>query len=428
MVHVRLVVRAGPSHDGDRPSVSLLTAATLVREAMTDKAVGKSPKLSAATLGAPEIDVRETADAIVFSGLAMKGQLDALVERMAAMVQRPRFAPDALMAARAMQRERALGFARTSSRRVAHRVLFQELFRQPSSYPYAAPVALARDLDKVTLNECRAFHKAHYVPSRVRLVVAGDVDSVALMKSVEGAFGAWTGTPSEARALTDPAQPDVTRVLIADQPSFSDSLVAVASLGPRVQDPSWPALMLGARLLEGEEPPCDGATAGVDPSPQLPLAPLNPIVGEGVVPFVACVASPTTAAADSLSRMMDRLKALAAKDPEPTRLDAVREAFIGRVAGRLGSVDAFADVTAAIASLGLPENSLEKFVAALRAVTVEEVANALRIYVREGHLLVVVVGNASQMDEALAKYGDVFVLDPVQGFQRKRSVAANAGR
>ena len=140
----------------------------------------------------------------------------------------------------------------------AAKILYRELVAVATSiHPYSRYDALPSELSKLTLADCKAWHKQHMTPRNAVLVAAGDVDPDAFAKAAEKAFGAWQGEKPASPRFSEP-QPETERHLyLVDRPGSGQSQVLVGRLGPVRQTPDWPSLaVMNQVLLPGSNWPC----------------------------------------------------------------------------------------------------------------------------------------------------------------------------
>ena len=94
-----------------------------------------------------------------------------------------------------------------------------------SSHPYATlPVGRMHNVERITLQELRDFHRMHYSPANATLAIVGDFDADSIRTLVTQWFGRIPGGPLATRAtLPDivSAAPDVT---VADSSATSPGL------------------------------------------------------------------------------------------------------------------------------------------------------------------------------------------------------------
>jgi predicted Zn-dependent peptidase len=133
----------------------------------------------------------------------------------------------------AWQREtdRVKSLARTSAAWAASMALWNKLFEIPAAvHPYSRYDALARDLDTLRLEDCRAWHKREFSPKNAVFVVAGDVDPKEAKDQVTRALGAWSGEAPEMPSFTAPTPRGSVSVLLVDRPSSTQAEVYAATL------------------------------------------------------------------------------------------------------------------------------------------------------------------------------------------------------
>jgi len=115
--------------------------------------------------------------------------------------------------------------------------------RQYSIYEYRAALQTA------TLDDVKAYHRGHYGPAHMTLVVVGDADPTLVREQVERAFAGWTGgeppPPRVVPATLTAARTDV--VQLAGKTSVS--VVLGAPTGLQYRDPDALALRVGTAVL-----------------------------------------------------------------------------------------------------------------------------------------------------------------------------------
>jgi len=122
-------------------------------------------------------------------------------------------------------------------------------------HPYRNPViGWMQDLKRLTIDDVKAFYKAHYVPGNATVVVVGDVDFEQVKQTVAKTFGALPARPVPARF--DPVEPEpfgpkrVTVKLPAQLPVVA-VMVPVPVWKPGVNDREVAALAVATQILAG---------------------------------------------------------------------------------------------------------------------------------------------------------------------------------
>ena len=143
-----------------------------------------------------------------------------------------------------------------------HSVLFEALNATAwQAHPYRRPViGWASDLESLTPDDVRAFHRRWYVPANAAIVVAGDVDPAQVLAWAMQHYGPIApGAVPARKPQTDPAQAGLRRLDVkapAEQP-----YIALAYRAPRLTDPTAAdadsqdalALVMLAAVLDGYE-------------------------------------------------------------------------------------------------------------------------------------------------------------------------------
>ncbi len=90
----------------------------------------------------------------------------------------------------------------------------------PENHPYRHPtIGYMEDLDRASLDDVRAFFRAHYGPANATLVVAGDVEVGTALDRVRHWFGELEGEAPPPPPVIPAVSPDEARVIIHDDVS-----------------------------------------------------------------------------------------------------------------------------------------------------------------------------------------------------------------
>ncbi len=264
--------------------------------------------------------------------------------------------------------------------------------------PYRRPiVGWMSDLDSMTPEDVRAFHRQWYVPANAAVVVAGDVDPEAVRKLAEATYGRIPARAVPARKpRTEPAQRGLRRIDF--KAPAEQSYVALAFRAPGLQrlenladtDRDALALMVlsgvlsgydGARLeralSQGADRVADGADSGAS------------VMGRGPSLFLL---TGVPAAGKTAQQVEAALRAEVAR----VAREGVGEAELARVKTQWASSTIYArDSLQAQASdlgsnwvQGLPPDADARLLALLRGVTPAEVQSVAARYFGDDQLTV----------------------------------------
>ena len=118
-------------------------------------------------------------------------------------------------------------------------------------HPYGLPPdGLEPTVERLTLDDVRAFHATHYRPGHAFLVVAGDFDEAGLAGALEEVFGAWPAIPVPP-AAPPPPFPARPRLAIVDRPGAPQSVVRLVAPGFDRFAPERPGLSMLNAILGG---------------------------------------------------------------------------------------------------------------------------------------------------------------------------------
>jgi predicted Zn-dependent peptidase len=392
-VQVRVVVGAGQAADGERPGLAALTA-QLLGEGTAGET---SSRLRA------DLSIETSFDATTVGLAVTPDHLGEALDLLGAVVQRPQLSPADLEKLKAREASRLAGAARTQSAWSAKTMLFRDLFSLPSEHhPYATWSATPAEIERLTVADCRAFHRRFFVPRNTFVVVAGDATPEAARALVQKAFGSFHGAEPPAISFTDPMPPEARKITIVDRPQSSQSEVFVGALGPAPTDRAFAAFAVASQILGGD-------TAVT-------------VLAHG--PSVLLTHASTQAATTGivLASLLDHLDRLAGTVPSPDEVEAAQRDLARTLAVRVDTLETVADELARLHTLGLPDDHDDAYRRELGEITPALVLKAAGDHLRSGHEVIVVAGDAALIGPALSRFGEVKVVDPTRDFARERTL------
>ncbi|MGO9021308.1 MAG: M16 family metallopeptidase [Syntrophobacteraceae bacterium] len=121
------------------------------------------------------------------------------------------------------------------------------------SQPYHWPViGWAEDIERLTIEDVKAFYSTYYNPANAFVVVTGDFKKEALLPEMEKAFGKIpAGTSPQQYFIQDPPQPGERRVIVERPAQVGNLVVAWHVPNLRSQD-SYILEVIKAILAEGK--------------------------------------------------------------------------------------------------------------------------------------------------------------------------------
>lgn len=245
------------------------------------------------------------------------------------------------------------------------------------------------------------FHTDHVGPAGAKLILAGDLGGDASTLAAKH-FGDWK---NDRQQLVDHQPPAAgsQRAVIVHRPGAVQADVQFGGFGIDRFDPRWPDISVASYIVGGaflsrlnavlrEEL---GYTYGAHLS-------FSPLRNGGT--FALSGAFRSEVIGDALTRA----KQLLSITDTPFSADEVANAvtyFTGTSPLRYATADAVADQAAVQALAGLPDDYLDRRLAALRAVTPESAAQAYCSLVDPEQMTLVVTGDADQVSDPIKQAG-----------------------
>jgi predicted Zn-dependent peptidase len=418
LVELRLVVPSGHATDGAKTGLAALTGQLL-------KAGGAgrwSPRQlveQIERLGAG-LEVTTDRDATRISIAVTSTDLEPALQILAALVQEPRFDATEFGKLRQREIERLLDLSRTSATFMAKVVLYRELYELPSAvHPYSRYGATPAELKQISLEDCRAWYRAQFSPKNAFLVIAGDVSAEAAETPIRRAFEAWKGEPKARAEFEAPRAPNRARVFVVDRPASTQSQIYLATLGPELHAPSFPAFEVmnnvlghGRLFLEIRE------KRALSYSVESEIVE----VSRGPVPIVLGAATNTRKTAHAVAALLEQVTALASGAPPEDEVSAAGRQLADGFVVTSATAGALADLTARLGVLQLPDDWYDDYRSALKAVEPAQVRELAGRYLNRDRMLIAVAGAAGAIAEPLRRFGPVTIVDAEQGFSTRRTL------
>jgi len=401
LVSAALVLRAGQSaNPPEQPGLAGFTAAMLQEGTQTRSA----PVLAAeiADLGASlsSVSGREETRVEIAS---LRSAFEPALALLSDVVLHPSF--DAVEIERVKKtRVAALLQQRENAAQLASLVASQAFYgdAHPLGSSGLGTEQSVRATDQAAL---RAFWQDHYRPDQAALVVAGDINEVALRALVERLFGNWAKPDStRARAALAPARPTDARLVLVDKPGAPQTALAVIDQGPLAGGAQAQALEVMNAALGGlftsrintQLREVKGYTYGVSSG-------FAQGRETGLFGLHGSVRSEVTGAA--LVDMFKEFEAIRERALGKAELQRVRNALLLSLPGQFDTNQAIADGYARVWALGLPDDHIARLPAALAAVTAASAWKAARDHLVPQRLIVVAVGDKAKVAPQLEAWG-----------------------
>ena len=399
LISYRLAFRTGDAHDPPQlPGLmdmltGLLTEGT---ESRTSREIADEVARLGATLQAGANSDYTTVGA---SSLTIFG--NQVLELLADVALRPVFPQGEVELAKQNTKE-SLKQQRAQPSFLAGETVARIMF---GDHPYHVTAPTPESVEATTRERLVEFHRATFVPNNAVLFVAGDVQQSSVLQQVENLFSAWQ--PGNVAGDVFPAPPVRTSraAYIVDRPGSAQANIVIANAGmTRTSDDYFPMLLmhtvLGANAssrlfmnLREEKGYTYGAYSSLDARRTA-----------GTFRSTAEVRTPVTG--DSLREFFYELNRIRNEPVSEKEIGDAKSYLTGVFPLRLETQEGLVDQLLQIKMFGLPQDYLETYRNEIQAVTVEQVQEVAKKYVKPDEAAIIIVGDGAQLLEQVRPYAE----------------------
>ena len=389
LAQVNLIVRAGSAADPiGKYGVGSLTAA------MLDEGAGERSALDLAdaieSLGAN----LSTTSSFDYSAVRMSVPVSKLGDALPLMADvglRPAFPATELDR---LRKERLTGLLQARDNVAALvQLAFPRMVYGPTHRYGTSANGLPPAIESFTVEDLRAFYRAHFRPDNATLLVVGDVTPAGVLPALEKSFGAWKNDGMAALVAGVPTAPQLTtrHIYLVDKPEAAQSQIRIGWVGVPRSTADYATLEVLNTLLGGsftsrlnqnlreKNGYAYGASSAFD-------------MRQSAGPFFAAAGVQTDKTADALKEFFVELNGILT----PIPADELAKAKNYVALGFPGEFETTGDLARKLEELvvyNLPDDTFTKFVSNVGAVTAADLQRAAARYVQPDKMAVVVVGD-----------------------------------
>lgn len=421
VVQLRIAVLAGSSVDGERTGLSAMCAKAVASSGagtMSDTELQGKLEALGATLN---VDV--DADRVMYGLSVVSDRLPEAFDLLTQVVNKPQLKEPDVARIQKQMTEEAAENARGDGRWGLMMMLYRDLFELPTEHhPYASYDATADDFGKLQPKDCKTWHRQYFIPSNMLVAAHGDVEAERLKTLVTRSFGSLAKKAAPALSYTDPMPPSGLKITLVDRPGSTQSEVAVGTLGPRETDSTYAPFIVSDQIL-------GGAFSGRlwdDVREKQGLAYLTfsstDVYANGPSVFYAYAQTQNDTTSKALSALVDHVEKLAAEAPTDAEVETASRFLVGIRSLSRGRPRHAADELCDNWVHKLSDDAADELDKAVRRVTSDQARKGFAEHVREGHMIIVVTGDARAIGAALQSFGEVKIVDPMQNFRRIKTL------
>lgn len=305
-------------------------------------------------------------------------------------------------------RATGLELRRDRPREVASIVLGSALYGIDT--PYGHPPGGVRETFKdLSLPDVTSYYKDRWDPKTMTLVVAGDVDGIALLKKLDATFGTWKHpgkriSRAAAGPLAVPVSKIAHRLLLVDRAGSQQSDVRIGLVGLDRKDPKLFAFEVLITTLGG------GFTSRLNQKLREELGITYGIragqewrTSRG--PFTISSALVTAETAHGLTETIKIVDQLTGVEVPAAELEKSKQNLIRALPAQFATNAGTAGSFAQLALHGLPDSWYARYADAIRKVTAKDVRAVAVSVIPSGKMVFAVVGDLAKVQADLAKLG-----------------------
>jgi zinc protease len=389
----------------DQPGLASFTA-TLMREgtvSRTANQISEQLEIMAATLNAGASSSPEA----TFSGSCLSDQSVKLMDLAADILLHPSF-PDEEVTRYKRRTRATLAQQRANPNFLAAEMFSRAIYGSHPAARLSPTEAAVTRLDRKDLVE---FHRAHYLPDRAVLAIAGDVSMLQARIVVESKLGGWTKpTVTTTTAVPEPAPVETPKLLFVARAGSVQSNLIVGSQAIERTNADYDVLQVMNKIVGGgpmgrlflhlrEE---KGYTYGASSS-------LDARQHRG--DWSAATNVRTEVTEPALRDLLEEIRTIRELPVSDQELADAKRSMVASFALSLESPAQLLGLALTQWRYKLPPDYWDKYSERVMAVTKEQVQTAARKYLAQDRLQVVVVGDPTRALDPLKKLGLVEAYD-----------------
>jgi len=389
LAQINLIVRSGSAADPiGKYGVGSMTAAMLDEGAGTREALDLADAIE--FLGA-NLSTSSTFDASAVRLSVPVSKLPEALPLMADVALRPTFPAAELDR---LRKERLTGLLQARDNVAALvQLAFPRLVFGPTHRYGTSANGLPATLESLTVDDLRAFYRAHFRPDNATLLVVGDLTPASALPMLEKAFGGWKSEGMAPLVAEVPNAPQLGKrqIYLVDKPEAAQSQIRIGWVGVPRSTPDFAVLEVLNTVLGGsftsrlnqnlreKNGYAYGASSGFD-------------MRLSAGPFVAAAGVQTDKTADALREFFNELNGMLT----PVPAEELNKAKNYVALGFPGEFETTGDMARKLEELviyNLPETTFSNFVPAVTAVTAADLQRAAARFIQPEKMAVVVVGD-----------------------------------
>jgi zinc protease len=381
------------------PGLATFTA-SLMREGTTTKTseqISEQLDRLAATVG---VGAGISSGLAVVTGSGLTNNLDTVLALMADVLMNPSFPQVEIDRYKARMRASFIN-QRAQPGFLAQERLSRALF---GDHPQARVSPSPAALDALTRDVLVSFHKAHYVPDRAILAVAGDISLAQATSKAETAFGAWKKSGAAIEAMRSPTAPGGPTISFVARPGSVQTSLRVGTQSIERTSPDYDALSVANRVLGGG--PTGRLFMHLREDKDYTYGAYSNFNATRVVGSWSAFTDVRSEVTDpALTDLLDEIRQIRETPVSEKELADTKKALIAGFALGLENANAILQNYIDRYIYKLPEDYWDTYPRRIDAITAADIQRVAQKYWSPDKLQIVAVGDVAKVEPALKKLG-----------------------
>ena len=295
-----------------------------------------------------------------------------------------------------------------------------------ADHPYGE-IQTEADVQNMSLAKCKEYFNTYFKPNNAYLVVVGDVNPEDAKTTAMKYFGKWKPGVIPESTYPTPTKPDGTHVSFVNKDGAVQSVIRVTypvDLKPGTDDIVKARVMnsvLGGGVFSGrlmqnlreDKAYTYGARSSLSS---------NELIGN----FNASASVRNEVTDSSVTQFIYEMQRLRDEPVDQEDVDLVKNSITGSFARSLESPQTIAGFARSIYKFGLPKDYYETYLQRLNAVTVADVQEMARKYIRPENAHIVISGSKDDVADKLAQFDADGEIDFYDAFGAKLEMMDDA--
>lgn len=276
------------------------------------------------------------------------------------------------------------------------------------NHVYGMPVdGTQGSVAQIEAGDLKSFYQAHYHPAGIAIAIVGDFNTSTLQKRFEKLFRDWrVRSAPKTEAIGTPKMPQLNRLLLVNKDDATETQFMIGGFGIQRNNPDYVAIqvintILGGRFtswLNDELRVNRGLTYGA-------RSYFDPFKNSGA--FLVSSFTQTATTIEALDVTLEILQRLHQKGIDAETLTSAKNYMIGQFPPRYQSVSSLANFLSGMFIYGYDESFINTFQKKVDEMTPEQARMIIDKYFPKSNLQFVLIGKASELREAVKKYGEL---------------------